>query len=296
MRGSEQRVQANSEAIKFTRNLKAVTEKKVAMENRNRSRMQVRVKPDQNLAAALESVRKGVTAKGQGGSLKERAKQASGAGPRARTPNASARSPFSGRVRTSGTADDRPRPAWRGSSATGAAADVRERQTSKLMVVRSRTPTRQSTAPGEAGDPAEGQPALAGEEADMEERSKDVERRRAREAGLSSKETQLERRETALRKASETLEREKAAIAVRLTVFVFFLLFFILFLSRIFSGSLVWRHWCGVVTGGENGAGAGAQGARPEAERGGEAAEAGAGREGGDTPHEGGAGQPALRR
>ena len=122
MRGSEQRVQANSEAIKFTRNLKAVTEKKVAMENRNRSRMQVRVKPDQNLAAALESVRKGVTAKGQGGSLKERAKQASGAGPRARTPNASARSPFSGRVRTSGTADDRPRPAWRGSSATGASS------------------------------------------------------------------------------------------------------------------------------------------------------------------------------
>ena len=296
MRGSEQRVQANSEAIKFTRNLKAVTEKKVAMENRNRSRMQVRVKPDQNLAAALESVRKGVTAKGQGGSLKERAKQASGAGPRARTPNASARSPFSGRVRTSGTADDRPRPAWRGSSATGAAADVRERQTSKLMVVRSRTPTRQSTAPGEAGDPAEGQPALAGEEADMEERSKDVERRRAREAGLSSKETQLERRETALRKASETLEREKAAIAVRLTVLFFSSFFSSFFLSRIFSGSLVWRHWCGVVTGGENGAGAGAQGARPEAERGGEAAEAGAGREGGDTPHEGGTGQPALRR
>ena len=238
MRGSEQRVQANSEAIKFTRNLKAVTEKKVAMENRNRSRMQVRVKPDQNLAAALESVRKGVTAKGQGGSLKERAKQASGAGPRARTPNASARSPFSGRVRTSGTADDRPRPAWRGSSATGAAADVRERQTSKLMVVRSRTPTRQSTAPGEAGDPAEGQPALAGEEADMEERSKDVERRRAREAGLSSKETQLERRETALRKASETLEREKAAIAVRLnaTLFSSSSLFIIFF-----SESLAWR-------------------------------------------------------
>ena len=183
----------------------------------------------------MESVRKGVTAKGQGGSLKERAKQASGAGPRARTPNASARSPFSGRVRTSGTADDRPRPAWRGSSATGAAADVRERQTSKLMVVRSRTPTRQSTAPGEAGDPAEGQPALAGEEADMEERSKDVERRRAREAGLSSKETQLERRETALRKASETLEREKAAIAVRLNAT------FQLFFFSFFSKSLVWR-------------------------------------------------------
>ena len=235
LRGSEQRVQANSEAIKFTRNLKAVTEKKVAMENRNRSRMQVRVKPDQNLAAALESVRKGVTAKGQGGSLKERAKQASGAGPRARTPNASARSPFSGRVRTSGTADDKPRPAWRGSSATGAAADVRERQTSKLMVVRSRTPTRQSTAPGEAGDPAEGQ--QAGEEADMEERSKDVERRRAREAGLSSKETQLERRETALRKASETLEREKAAIAVRLNATLCFLFLSFFFF---FSASLAW--------------------------------------------------------
>ena len=90
-----QRIEANTEAIKFTRNMKAVTEKKVTMEARNRSRMNVRVKPDENLAAAMAAVKttpsRGGGGGGGGGAMGGAAK------PRARTPNgAGSRSPFRG--------------------------------------------------------------------------------------------------------------------------------------------------------------------------------------------------------
>jgi chromosome segregation ATPase len=56
-REMRQRIEANAGSITYIKDLTAQTEKRVNMEQRNRARMNITMKPDENLAAALAKVR-----------------------------------------------------------------------------------------------------------------------------------------------------------------------------------------------------------------------------------------------
>lgn len=241
-----QRIEANTEAIKFARNMVAVTEKKVAMQKRNRSRMNVKVRPDENLAAALASAKSGVlggasrASSGDIGNAEQRAQNTGGSSSqagRAQTPNRrsatkASRPVSASRTRTvagaagggtpAGVAADTPKRAWRASSATGAAADARERQSASLTPVRTRTttPNRQQQARAQLSATPGTQSVSGGEESSgssMQEREKSVERRRVKETALAEKEHAMQKREAALEKALQAVERERAQIAAEKT-------------------------------------------------------------------------------
>eukprot|EP01043_Picozoa_sp_COSAG02_P045610 COSAG02_NODE_4190_length_5645_cov_5.686801_5_plen_736_part_00 len=240
-----QRIEANTEAIKFARNMVAVTEKKVAMQKRNRSRMNVKVRPDENLAAALASAKSSVLggtgrASGSGmGDAGQRTKNTGGSSSqagRAQTPNrrsgTRASRPISAsRTRTAavaaggtpaGVAENTPKRAWRASSATGAAADARERQSASLTPVRTRTttPNRQQQPRKQLSSTPGTQSVSGGEETSgstMQERDMSIERRRVKETALAEKERAMQKREMALEKALQAVERERAQIAAEKT-------------------------------------------------------------------------------
>ena len=225
-----QRIQANHEAIKFARNMLAVTEKKLAMQKRNRSRMNVKVRPDENLAAAMASAKSDVL---RGPSTPSRTPSQAA---RAQTPNsrsaARASRPISaGRTRTvaapaggitAGPPADTPKRAWRASSGTGAAADARERQMASLTPVRTRTttPSRQQPPQKQLSSTPGAQSASGREESSgsgMQGRVKETERRRAKETALTEKEQAMQKREAALEKALQAVERERGQITAEKT-------------------------------------------------------------------------------